>query len=332
MKAMIMAAGFGKRLRPLTDPLPKPMVPILNTPIMEYSVKLLHQHGVDQIVANTHYHPHFIQDYFQNGERFGVHMHYTYEPELLGTAGGVRNNRDFLKERFFVLSGDALTDIDLTEMLDFHKKNRALATIALKRVDDVSDYGVVVTDRTSHILSFQEKPQKNQALSHVVNTGIYLFEPEIFDFIPEGYCDFGRELFPQLLEANARFYGYVTQNYWCDIGAVDVYKKAQEDVLLHPRLKAFASTDGIIPLKDTCFTGVHSTFDSDVTLGKNVIIGRNCHIGRGASLHNCIIWDNCTLQENAIVENAIIGMNCFVGANSIIRGNYRIGNNALIRQ
>ncbi|NLI92284.1 MAG: NDP-sugar synthase [Peptococcaceae bacterium] len=330
MKAMILAAGIGTRLRPLTDPIPKPMVPILNTPVMEYSVKLLKQHGINQIVANTHYNAHYIEDYFGHGETFGVQLDYSFEKELLGTAGGVKNNRQFLNETFFVLSGDALTDIDLTEMYKFHKENQSLATIALKSVKDVSNYGVVVTDRTGRILAFQEKPNKQEALSNVVNTGIYLFEPEIFDFIPDGFYDFGRELFPKLLEIGARFFGYVTRDYWCDIGALDVYRKAHRDALNRPSLKKLANKDGIFTLKNNCLAGMNSTIDLSCKLGQNVFIGKNCNIGAGVTLNNCIIWDNCSLLENSVIENAIIGMNCFIGANSMIKGNSLVGNNVLI--
>lgn len=330
MKAMIMAAGIGTRLRPLTDPLPKPMVPILNTPVMEYSVKLLQRHGIKNIIANTHYNPQYILDYFEQGDHLGVNLQYSYEKELLGTAGGVKNNKDFLDETFFVLSGDALTDIDLTEMYKFHKANGALATIALKPVQDVSQYGVVIADETGRIKSFQEKPKPEEALSNVVNTGIYLFEPEIFELIPEGFYDFGRELFPKLLELDQEFFGYVTEDYWCDIGTIEVYLKSQTDALANPDLKNFASADGLFTLKKNCISGINSTLDLSVKLGNNVYIGRNCSIGSKVRLNNCIIWDNCTVLENAVIENSIIGANCQIGMNSTIKGGSLIGNNAII--
>jgi mannose-1-phosphate guanylyltransferase/mannose-1-phosphate guanylyltransferase/phosphomannomutase len=330
MKAMIMAAGIGTRLRPLTNPLPKPMVPILNTPVMEYSVKLLKKHGVKEIIANTHYNPHFIQDYFEQGERFGVNLQYAYEEKLLGTAGGVKNNMHFLDETFFVLSGDALTDLDLTKMYHFHKEKHSLATIALKSVKDVSNYGVVVIDKKGRIQAFQEKPKKEEALSNVVNTGIYIFEPEIFDYIPQGVYDFGRELFPKLLELGTEFYGYITPDYWCDIGTVNVYKKAQDDALRISSLRKFASEDGLVRLKDSCIAGANSTLDLSTKLGNNVYIGRNCNIGSQVHLNNCIIWDNCTILKNAIIENAVIGNDCIVGMNSVVGGGSLIGNNTLI--
>lgn len=327
---MIMAAGMGTRLKPLTDPVPKPMVPILNTPVMAYSVKLLKKHGITDIVANTHYNPDFICNYFGKGDKFGVQLHYSFEEELLGTAGGVKNNKDFLNETFFVLSGDALTDIDLTDMYAFHRKNNSLATIALKSVKDVTNFGVVVTNDTGRIQAFQEKPKKQEALSHVVNTGIYLFEPEIFSLIPDGFCDFGKDIFPELLELGVDFFGYVTNDYWSDVGSIDVYKKAQNDALKHPNLRAFASSEGLYILKDHCIMGINSTVDLSAKLGNNVYIGRNCNISNRVRLKNCIIWDNCTLLENVVVENAIIGTDCLIGMNSIIRGGTVIGNNSII--
>lgn len=325
-----MAAGIGTRLRPLTDPLPKPMVPILNTPVMEYSVKLLKKHGIKEIIANTHYNPHFIRNYFGGGDKFGVSLQYSFEETLLGTAGGVKNNKHFLNETFFVLSGDALTDLDLTAMYHFHKEKHSLATIALKTVKNVSKYGVVVIDKNNRIQAFQEKPQKREALSNIVNTGIYLFEPEIFDFIPEGFYDFGRELFPKLLKLQKEFFGYVTEDYWCDIGAASVYKKAQHDALHRPSLKEFASEDGVFILKGNCITGINSTIDLSSKLGNNVYIGRNCCIGNRVRLNNCIIWDNSTILDDAIVENAIIGANCQIGLNSVIRGGSVVGSNTVI--
>lgn len=315
---------------PLTNPMPKPMVPILNTPVMEYSVKLLKEHGINELIANTHYNPHFITDYFGNGQKFGVSLKYSYEEELLGTAGGVKNNSGFLNETFFVVSGDALTDINLTDMVKFHKKNHSLVTIALKPVKDVFRYGVVATDKIGRIKAFQEKPKKKEALSNIVNTGIYLIEPQILDLIPDGIYDFGRQFFPKLLELDIPFFGYVTEDYWCDIGNIDVYKRAHKDIFNRPQLMAFSSKDGSFQLKNNCISGVQTTLDLRTKLGTNVIIGRNCQIGGDVSLNNCIIWDNCSLLENIVVDNAIIASNCLVGANTVIRGGSVIGNNTLI--
>lgn len=310
-----MAAGIGTRLKPLTEPLPKPMVPVVNKPVMEYTVELLKQHNIREIVANTHYNPEYITDYFRDGKPFSVDLHYSYEKELLGTAGGVKNNKDFLDETFFVLSGDTLTDINLTEMYNFHKEKNSLATIALKPVQDVSQYGVVVTDENGRIRSFQEKPKVHEALSAVVNTGIYIFEPEIFDFIPDGFYDFGKNLFPRLLDAkNINFYGYITDNYWCDVGTVEVYKKAQEDVS-----SAKYNFNSSPPI------GPRSPLGINNTLSGNIYIGHNCRIGDNVVLHNCIIWDNCIIGENAVIKDSIICSDCIIEQDSIVRDDVILG-------
>lgn len=231
MKAMIMAAGVGTRLYPLTKVIPKPMVPIAGRPLMEHIVHLLRTHGFTNLVANLHYLPDKIQNYFGDGSQFGVNLKCSYEPHLMGTAGGVKNNQDFLNETFVVISGDALTDINLAAFLSFHKQRGAIASIALKPMDEVERFGVVITDSNGRIISFQEKPKKEEALSNLVNTGIYIFEPEIFSYIPFGeFYDFGKNLFPRLALEGAPFFGYVTKDYWCDVGNLEAYSQAQKDV------------------------------------------------------------------------------------------------------
>ncbi len=248
MKGMIMAAGVGTRLHPLTKDIPKPMVPIAGRPLMEHIIHLLRIHGFTQLVANLHYLPQTIQNYFGDGSRFGVNLKYSYEPDLMGTAGGVKNNQDFLDETFVVVSGDALTDINLAAFLDFHKQKGAIASIALKPMEEVERFGVVIVDSDGRITSFQEKPKKEEALSNLVNTGVYIFEPEIFNYIPgEEVYDFGKNLFPRLAAEGAPFYGYVTQDYWCDVGNLEAYSQAQKDVE-QDRVKLYAY-QAFAPLK-----------------------------------------------------------------------------------
>lgn len=330
MRAMIMAAGSGERLKPLTNPLPKPMVPILNTPVMEYSVKLLRQHGIKEIIANTHYNPQYIKQYFGDGRKFDVHLSYSYEKELLGTAGGVKNNSSFLRETFFVLSGDAITNIDLSEMYKFHKSKGSIATLALTPVKNVSLYGVAVTDSWGRIKAFQEKPSPQEALSNIVNTGIYLFEPKIFDYIPNGFYDFGSQLFPKLLELGIDLFGFQTDDYWCDIGAIESYQQSHADILRIPTLLELALTDGSYKLEDSCFAGINTSKIIDLDLGENVFIGRNCQIGSGVRMDNCIVWDDTTIQDNVVINNSIIGSNCLIGMNTIIQEGTLIGSNTVI--
>lgn len=230
MKAMILAAGVGSRLGEITSITPKPMVPVGGKPLMEHIVNLLRHYGIKDVIANLHYLPEMIMNHFGDGGGHGIRLAYSVEEELLGTAGGVKNNQWFFDETFLVISGDALTDIDLAGFRAFHRAKKALATIALKKVADVEQFGVVITEDGGLIRSFQEKPKKEEALSNLVNTGIYIFEPEIFDLIPRGeFYDFGRSLFPLLVEKGAPFYGWSMDGYWCDIGTVETYQKACRD-------------------------------------------------------------------------------------------------------
>jgi mannose-1-phosphate guanylyltransferase/mannose-1-phosphate guanylyltransferase/phosphomannomutase len=198
MKALILAAGYGTRLEPLTLAVPKPMAPIVNLPTMQHNIELLKQHGCREIVANIHYYPEQIENYFGDGHVFGVNIQYSYEERLLGTAGGVKRMAGIARagETFVVLSSDALTSINLGRMLAYHREKKALATVALSRVADVREFGVVLHDESGRITGFQEKPDPAVALSDLANTGIYIFEPEILAMIPDGFYDFGKQLFP----------------------------------------------------------------------------------------------------------------------------------------
>ncbi|SMB88540.1 mannose-1-phosphate guanylyltransferase [Desulfonispora thiosulfatigenes DSM 11270] len=304
-----MAAGLGSRLMPLTENIPKPMVPVLNKPVMQYCIELLKEHGVQEIIANTHYRPEAISNYFGDGSNLGVRLEYSYEEELLGTAGGVKNNRWFLDETFIIVSGDALTDINLTEMARFHKENNALVTLALKSVEDVSKYGVVVTDEAGKIQAFQEKPKASEAVSNLVNTGIYIFEPEIFDYIPDGFYDFGKELFPKLVEMNAKIYGFNTTDYWSDVGSLEVYKDSNWDFLAN----------------DKNLIGKNTVVQDSAKQEGNVVIGSGCYIGNNVRLKNCIIWDDCIIADNVVIENAIIGSKCLIGEGSTINSQVVVG-------
>lgn len=335
MKAMIMAAGVGSRLMPLTATVSKPMVPIVNKPVMEYSVDLLKRHGITDIIANLHYLPDTIRGHFKDGSDFGVEMNYSYEEKLMGTAGGVKNNQWFLEEETFViLSGDGLTDIDLTEMYKFHKENKALATIALKPVEDVTKFGVVVLDGDNSITAFQEKPKQEEALSNLVNTGIYMFEPEIFNYIPEKtFYDFGKELFPLLVEKGLPFYGWETDAYWSDIGSFDTYKWAQYDILAGKvNFEVESSSKLISPTvkgNGKIHMGEGSKIQEHTDITGSVVIGKNSTVGQRCVLHNCIILDNVEIGDDVFITNSIIGNNCRLHNKVIVNSNCVIadGNN-----
>ena len=227
-----MAGGEGTRLRPLTSNQPKPMLPMANRPMMEHVVALLRHHGFEDIVVTVAFMANAIRSYFGDGSEFGVRMVYATEETPLGTAGSVRNARDELDERFVVISGDVLTDLDLTSVVDHHDAKGALATIALKAVDNPLEFGIVITREDGSIERFLEKPTWGQVFSDTINTGIYVLEPEIFDYIPEGRSvDFSEEVFPAVLAAGKPLFGYVSGGYWEDVGTLDAYLRAHQDIL-----------------------------------------------------------------------------------------------------
>lgn len=316
LKAMIMAAGVGTRLMPLTIEVPKPMVPMANRPLMESIVQLLAEHGVTEVIANLHYHADIIANHFGESARPGMKTIYSREEELMGTAGGVKKCQWFLDDTFVVMSGDALTDVDLTSLIEEHRRKGALATIAVKTVDEVEEFGVVVSDADNRITSFQEKPAQEEALSNQANTGIYIFEPEIFDYIPaQQFYDFGKQVFPHLVQIKAPFYVAVTDDYWCDVGNLDTYRQAHADVLQGKVRYAAAGTAKRTD-KASILIGEGAVIEEDVQLFGNVVIGAGCHIGRGVLLNDCILWDQVQVGAEAQLQGCILGTACRVGRQS----------------
>jgi len=311
MKAMIMAAGVGSRLMPMTADIPKPMIPMVNQPLMANTVQVLNAHGFKSIIANLHYHADVISSYFGDGREFGVDMRYSYEEVLLGTAGGVKRCEWFLNDTFVIVSGDALTDIDLTELLKAHRAKGALASIALAEVPDVENFGVVVTDENGLIRSFQEKPRPEQALSRLVNTGIYVFEPEIFEQIPgERFYDFGKQVFPHLVKIGAPFYGLTMNNYWCDVGNIDTYRMAHADVLAG-RLRMYRPVDLLnLDNEGRLLLGEGVQVGKEVSFRGSVTIGPGCHVGDYASISDSVIWNDTIIGEQTTIHEAVIGANC----------------------
>ncbi len=232
MKAVIMAGGKGKRLRPLTCTLPKPMVPLVHKPVMEYSIELLKKHGITEIAVTLQYLPNIIKDYFGDGSRFGVELHYFEETNPLGTAGSIKNAEPFLNDRFIVLSGDGVTDFNLAKGIEFHVEKKALLTIFTKQVDNPQEYGVILTNEHDKIVDFLEKPSWNEVFGDTVNTGIYVLEPEIFNYLEAGIpTDFSKDLFPQLIKDQQALFGYKADGYWNDVGTLASYRETQYDML-----------------------------------------------------------------------------------------------------
>lgn len=308
IRAIIMAGGEGSRLRPLTMHLPKPLVPLLGKPVMGYTLELAKRHGIKDVGVTLWYQPKKIRAAFGRGEKEGVRIQYFEETAPMGTAGSIRLALDKLKKTFFVLSGDGLTDCDLTKAMAYHKEKKALATLVLKRVKIPLPYGVVMTREDGRIIRFVEKPDWSGVYSNLVNTGIYILEPEVMDFIPaHGKPDFGKDIFPALLKENEALYGYEMDDYWCDVGNARAYLQAQKD-LLEGRVKADIAS-GIHPEANV---GEH------VHLQGNFYIGKGAVIEEGAFIRNAVIGDYSTVKAGAVVENSCLWNHAAVGVKARI--------------
>lgn len=334
MKAIIMAGGFGTRLRPLTCKIPKPMVPLVNKPMMQHIIELLKSHGIVDLVVVLFHQPNIITEYFGDGSTFGVKIQYRKADVDYGTAGSVRNAKDLINERFLVISGDVLTDFDLTKAIEYHADKKALATMLLTRVSNPLQYGVVITDEKGLITRFLEKPSWGEVFSDTINTGIYILEPEIFDYIPEKQeYDFGKTLFPMLLKEKARLYGYIATGYWKDIGNLHEYQDAHLDIL---RNEVKINIDGT--KKVNLIIGEGSTIETDErNLTGTNIIGRNCFIHNGAVISNSVIGDDCEIFPGVVIRNSIIWKKTKIGSRSeltfdVIGSNCLIGDDVVISE
>jgi mannose-1-phosphate guanylyltransferase len=320
MKAMILAAGKGTRVRPITYTTPKPMISIMQKPVMEFLLELLRQHGFDQIMVNVSHLAKEIEDYFRDGQRFGVEIAYSFEGrivdgelvgEAVGSAGGMRRIQDFspfFDDTFVVLCGDALIDLDLTAAVKWHKSKGSIATIVMKSVprEEVSSYGVVVTDDDGRIKAFQEKPSVEDALSTNINTGIYIFEPQVLDYIPSGVeFDIGGDLFPKLVEMGAPFYAIPMDFEWVDIGKVPDYWRAIRGVLNREIKNVQIPGNEVAP---GIYTGLNVAVNWDkVDITGPVYIGGMTRIEDGAKIVGpAMIGPNCWICSGATVENSVI--------------------------
>lgn len=324
-----MAGGEGTRLRPLTSNQPKPMLPMANIPMMEHVVNLLRTHGFEDIVVTVAFMANAIRTYFGDGSEFGVRMVYATESTPLGTAGSVRNAKDELDERFLVISGDVLTDIDLGAVLDFHDARGGLATLALKAVENPLEFGIVITNADGSIERFLEKPTWGQVFSDTINTGIYVLEPEIFEFIPEGQAvDFSGESFPAALAAGRGLYGYVCDGYWEDVGTLEAYLSSHQDILDG---KVSVDIEGF-PLRPGVWVGKGAEIDPSVELVGPAVIGDNCVVGPGARLGAyCTLGRNVRIGDNAVVERSIVHDNTYLGAGVRVEGSV-LGRGSDLRQ
>jgi mannose-1-phosphate guanylyltransferase len=333
MRAMIMAAGLGTRLRPVTYEMPKPMVPVLNRPVMEHILELLARHGFSEVIANLHWFPDLIKGHFGDGSRLGVELSYSEEEELLGTAGGVRNAAGFLGESFLVISADAVTDVDLAAMREYLESHDGIATMATKRVEDTQEFGVVVTGADGRVQGFQEKPDPAEALSDLANCGIYMFDAEIFDyFLPEGqkskvakpddppgFNDWATDVLPALLESDVPFYSHETDAYWNDIGNLEELRRSNLDAVcgevdLDPvvpeRFHGVRAGEGTdvsgVEIESPVVLGTGVEVSRDVRIEGPTVIGDGVKLGRGARVADSVLLPGVEVEQGAEIVGQIV--------------------------
>ena len=313
-----MAAGLGTRLKPLTYAVPKPIVPVANRPIMEHVLALLARHGLGEVVANLHWFPDTIRDAFGDGSALGIELTYSDEPELLGTAGGVRNVREFFgEEPFLVLAADALTDIDLGALAREHRERGWIATLATKRVPNVSEFGVVVTGADGRVQGFQEKPDPAEALSDLANCMIYVLEPEIFDHFPDrDEVDFALDVFPALLEGDMPFGVHVADGYWNDVGSLSEYLQGNLDAVrgtvrveLGGELVDADAGEVIegVELNGRALIGDGAEVGTGATLDGPLVVGAGARIGAGARVRESVLLGGAEVAAGGLLASGIAG-------------------------
>lgn len=364
MKAVLMAGGSGTRLRPLTCDIPKPMVPMLNKPMAEHIIDLLRRHGITDILVTLYYLPQVIQNYFGDGRDFGVNITYSVEEKMpLGTAGSVKAIEQYLDETFLVISGDSLTDIDLTAAIEYHKRQQSLATLLLHRVENPLEFGVVITDEQGRVRRFLEKPSSSEVFSDTINTGTYILEPEVLRlFEPEKEVDWSKDVFPALLRRNDPMFGYIPAGYWEDVGNLQAYREAHYDILegkvkveipyperepgiyigegtfVHPS----ARISGPVVIGNNCQVGEGVIVSPGTVIGDNVIvkggaslkrpvIWNNAYLGENIELRGCVIGKNTAVKRSAeVLEGAIVSNDCIVGESAIVKPNVKVWPNKTI--
>ena len=317
MKVVIMAGGEGSRLRPLTSQRPKPLVPVATVPIMEHLVGLLREQGFSEFLVTTSYLASEIQSHFDDGRDFGVSISYPDEPMPLGTAGAIKNAEGSLADGpFLIVSGDALTDCDFLKAVEFHRAKGAMATLILKRVADPLEFGIVIADEDGRVTRLVEKPDWSEVQTDTVNTGMYILNPEVLGLMEEGKTyDWSIDIFPAMIRANQPVFGFITEDFWCDVGSLSQYREAQEKVMSGVvQLKIPGSHSGGISLGHGCQIDEQAELVPPVVLGENVKIKRGAKVGPYTA-----IGANCIIEEFAVVERSVVWENSYIGAEAQIR-------------
>lgn len=308
MKAMILGAGIGSRLDPLTRSLPKPLVPIVGKPVMGHLVDLLKKHGFTDIMVNVQYLGHRIEESLGDGSAYGVNIHYSREDKLWGDAGGVKRCESFFADApddtFLVIGGDDLTDTDIGAIVRAHKEKGAVATLGVTPVDDPSEYGIVVADDDGFITRFQEKPKKGEAFSNLANTGIYVFNTKVFQYIPaETFYGFGNNVFGALLAAGEPMLSVPSEAYWKDVGNLAIYRQSQRDVL-DKKVNVDLPT-GASVVNDNCVVCAGATVSGEIR--DYTIVGAGATVEAGATVVNSILWDGAVVKAGTHLENSVVG-------------------------
>ncbi len=307
MQALLLVGGEATRLRPLTCNMPKAMVPVLHTPFLEHVIRYLSRHGINDIVLAQGHLPKLMDDYFQDGSRFGVKLTYSLEPKPMGTGGAIKYAERYLNDSFLVLNGDIFTDLDITAMLQYHQARKAKATISLTPVDDPTAYGVIETTPEGKVTRFLEKPKREEVTTNNINAGTLIMSKDVLKLIPpETNYSYERQLFPQLLQMGEPIYGFPSSAYWIDIGKPDTYFQLHSD-LLQGKVKDYAM-EKPVNIHDGC--SIHP----EAQITGSVIIGHDCAIGRGAKIIGpAVIGPGNTIEEDAIIESSITWQNTHIG-------------------
>lgn len=359
VKTVIMAGGKGTRLRPLTFTRPKPMIPLVNRPIMQYTVERLNRFGFRDIVMTLNYMSNRVKNYFKDGSSLGVNIDYSVEDSPLGTGGSVKKAKKYIDDTFIVLSGDVITDVNMTDVLNFHRDKGALATLVLTRVKDPTHFGIAEIDRDQKITSYLEKPSREEIFSNIANTGIYVFEPEIFDFFDssEEEVDFSHEIFPRLIAEDSKMYGYLFNGYWNDVGRPETYLKATYDILnqkIKQKLYRSPVQTGIgklgnisvgrgiqignrVRIEGPVVIGNNCTIEDGCKLSKGTVIGNNVFVGSNTSIEGAVILSESRIEKNSFLKGCIIDTKCHINRNTLIEEGVvtgsasEIGKNSVVR-
>jgi NDP-sugar pyrophosphorylase family protein len=341
---VILAGGKGTRLRPLTLNTPKPIVPILGRPFLSLQMDLLKRTGIQNIVLSLSYQPRRIEELFGDGVDLGVRLHYTLEPEPLGTAGAVKNAEELLENRTVVFNGDVLSDLDLRAVIDFHEKNGAKATIVLTPVANPSAYGLVETDSDGRVKRFLEKPSYDEITCDTINAGVYVLEPELLEYIPAGKnYSFERGFFPHLLRDRIPFFAYVHRGYWIDIGTPEKYLRVHRDILSQELVfddfkpnaggtyvDPTASVEAGARVAGPAFIGEGAVVKSGASVERYAVIGAHSRLEEGASVANAVLWPNVRIGADARVRDALVGRSAHIGRHCVVEHGAVLGDKAVL--